>query len=63
MQTLTRTYMVVIEDTNHMTIMDENVNWMKLTNLLSLSSLNLRAPYYTSTFTSKKSNSLFRCTH
>jgi hypothetical protein len=46
--------MVVIEDYDHMTIMDENVNWMKLTNLLSLFSLNLRALFYTSTFTSEK---------
>ena len=34
--------------------MDENVNWMKLTNLLLLFSLNLKAPFYTSTFTPKK---------
>ena len=35
MQTLTRTYMVVIEDFDLMITMDENENWMKLTHLLS----------------------------
>ena len=44
MQTLTRTYMVVIEDFDHMAIMDEKVNYTKLTCLLSVFSLNLRAP-------------------
>ena len=39
MQTLTRTRMVVIKE--HMTTMDENVNWMKLTHVLSMFSLNL----------------------
>ena len=34
-----------------MTTMDENMNWMKLTHLLSNFSLNLRAPFCTSTFT------------
>ena len=35
MQTLTRIFMVVIEDYDHITSMDENVNQMKLTHLLS----------------------------
>ena len=35
-----------------MTIVDDNMNWMKLTHLLSSFSLNLRAPFCTSTFTS-----------
>jgi hypothetical protein len=35
MQTSTRMNKIVIEDYHHMTIMDENVNWMKLMNLLS----------------------------
>ena len=34
MQTLARTYMVVIKDYDHMTTMDESVNWMKLRHLL-----------------------------
>ena len=37
MQTLTRTYMVVIEDYDHMTTKDENMNKMKLTHLFSKS--------------------------
>ena len=37
-----------------MTTIDENVNWMKLTHLLSNFSLNLRAFFCTSNFTSKK---------
>ena len=54
MQTLTRTHVVVIEDFDHMTTMDENVNCTKITHLLSKKiSLNLRAPFCTSTFTSK----------
>ena len=32
--------------------MDKDVNWMKLTHLLSFFSLNPRAPFCTSTFTS-----------
>ena len=28
MQTLTRAYMVLIEDYDHMTLMDENMNWI-----------------------------------
>ena len=35
MQTLTRMYMVVIEEFDHMTKMDDNVNCMKVTHLLS----------------------------
>ena len=36
MQALSRMGMVVIEDYYHVTIMDENVNWMKLTHLMSV---------------------------
>ena len=32
----------------------ENVNWMKTTHLLSFFTLNLRAPFSTSTFTTKE---------
>ena len=45
--------MVAIKDYDHMTILDKNVNWMKLTHLLSKNSLYLRPPFYTSTFPSK----------
>ena len=37
--------MVVIEDYYHMTTIDENMNWMKITHLFSNNSLNLRAPF------------------
>ena len=40
MQTQTRMDKVVIEGYYQMTTMDENVNWMKLTHLLSTFSLN-----------------------
>ena len=53
MQTLTRLDKVVIEDYYHMTIINENVYYMKLAHLLSNFSQNLRVPFYTSTFTSK----------
>jgi hypothetical protein len=43
--------MIVIEDYYHMMTMDENVNIMKLTHLISKKPLNLRAPFCTSTFT------------
>ena len=36
-----------------MTIMDENVKWMKLTHLLCKHSLNLKAAFCTFTFTSE----------
>ena len=45
--------MVVITDYYHMTTVDENVNWMKITHILSTFTLNLRGPFCTSTFTSK----------
>ena len=51
MQTLTRMDKVVIEDYHHMTTIDVDVNWMKLTHLLLIFSLNLRAPFCTFTFT------------
>ena len=54
MQTLTLMNKVVIEDYCHMTIISEIANWMKLTHLLSKISLNLRAPFCTFTFISKK---------
>ena len=37
---------VFIEHFYHMTAMDENLNWVELTHLLSLFSLNLRAFLY-----------------
>ena len=43
---------VVIKEYYHMKTMDENVNWTKLTHLLSSFFLNLRAPLCNSTFTS-----------
>ena len=43
----------VIEGYSHLTTMDENVNWIKLTCFLSFFSLNLRAPCCTYPFTSK----------
>lgn len=36
---------VVVEDYYHMTIVNENMNWMKSTHLLSSISLNLKAPF------------------
>ena len=53
MQTLTKMNKVVIGHYYHVTIMDENENWMKLAHLLSILSLNLEAPFYASTFTSR----------
>ena len=50
MQTLTRMDRVIIEDYYHVTLVDENLNWMKLTHPLSRLSLNL-AQFCTSTFT------------
>ena len=47
MQILTRMDKVVLKDYYHMTTMDENVNWLKLTHLLSIFSLNLKAPFCT----------------
>ena len=55
MQTLRRTYMVVIKDYDHMTTMIETN-----TSIVKKNPLNLRAPFCTSTFTS---NNLSRCTH
>ena len=46
MQTRTTSGVVVIEDYYHMTIMDESINWMKLTHLLSTFPLNLRVAFY-----------------
>ena len=46
---------MVIGDYSHMTTIDEKVNYMKLARLLSKKkNLNLRTPFCTSTFTSKK---------
>ena len=59
MQTLTTTHLVVNKDYDHMTTMDENVNWMKLTHLLSIYFVNLKAPFCTSTCTSKKNQQPF----
>ena len=63
MQTLTRTYMIVIEDFDLMTIMDENLNWMKLPHLFPNFSLNVRAPLLYTYAYFIKLDSLFRCTH
>ena len=46
MQTLTKMDMVVIEDYYHTTTMNKNVNWMKLTHLLSNFPLNRKALLY-----------------
>ena len=54
MQTLTRTNMVVFKDYDHMTIMNEDMKWMKLTHLISIFSLNVMAPFSTFSFTLKK---------
>ena len=53
MQTLTWMDMVVIEDYYPLTILDENMCWMKLTRLLVGFPQNLRAPFCESTFTEK----------
>ena len=42
----------VIENYYHMTTMDESMNWMEVTHLLSIFSLNPRAPFCMITFTS-----------
>ena len=54
MQTLTKTHIVVIEDYDLVTTLDEKVDWMKLTHLLSKNSLELRASFCALTFTLKK---------
>ena len=51
MQTLIIMNKVVIRDYYHMRIMDEHINWMNLTHVLSKFPQNLRAPFCTSTFT------------
>ena len=53
LQTLKRMDMVVIRNYVHMTTMDEHTYWIKLTHLLSNFSLTLKAPFCTSSFTSK----------
>ena len=52
MQTPTRMDKVVIEDYYHMTVLNKNANWMELSHLLSILSLNPRAPSYTYTYSS-----------
>ena len=59
---LTRMEKGVIKDVYHMTTMNE-CDWIKLTILLFKISLNLKAPFCTSTHTWKKINSLLKCTH
>ena len=54
LQTLKRRNMVIVRNYVHTTTMDENTNWMKLTHLFSNFPLTLKAPFCTSTFTSKK---------
>ncbi len=44
---------VIIEDYHHMMRLGEYMNWMKLTQLLSKKTVNLRIPYCKSTFASK----------
>jgi hypothetical protein len=54
LQTLTRMDMVVIgDDHHHMTTINENINSMTLAHLSSICSLDLSAPFCTSTSTSK----------
>jgi hypothetical protein len=53
MQTLTWMDMVVIEDYCPLTILDENMCWMKLKRLLVGFPQNLRVPFCESTFTEK----------
>ena len=50
---LTRMDKAVINDYYHMTTMDESMNWMKLTHLMSTISPNLLVPFCTFHFTSK----------
>ena len=45
MQTLTRMDKTIIKDFDHMTTMDENANLMKLTHLLLIFPLNLKAQF------------------
>ena len=52
MQNLIRRNMVAIKDYDYMKTMDDNVEWMKPTCLLSNFYLNLRVPFYTSALTS-----------
>ena len=51
MQSLTIMVKVVIKDCHHMTTMDENVNWIKITHLLLISFIKLKAPFYAFAFT------------
>jgi hypothetical protein len=57
MHAQTRMDMVGIKDYYKMTLINENVYWMKPTHLLSSFSQNVRVPFCTSTFTS---NDLFK---
>ena len=54
--------MVVIVDHYPMTTMNENINWMKLTHLLSNFCLTLRPPLYIY-MNFKFLNTIFKCTH
>ena len=62
LQTLTRTYMVIIKDHDCMTTIDKYVNWIKLTHLLSKFPLTLGPPFEIH-FYFKKINSLFIYTY
>ena len=53
---------VVIEDFYNMTTIDENMNWMKLTHVLSKKSLNLMAPLLYIYLCFKIINNLSKCT-
>ena len=50
--------MAVIEDYDHMNTTDKNMEWMQLTDILSIFYLNLSGPFCTSTCTSSKLNNL-----
>ena len=63
MQTPKRMNNVVIKDYYHMTIIDENVNWKKLTYLLSFFALNPRGPYLYICLCFNILNSLLKRTH
>ena len=56
---------VIMEDHYHMTTMDENMNWMKPTHMLSscFSKVEGRMLYNTSTFAANFLKAIFECTH
>ena len=50
MQTLTKMDMIVIKNSYHIKTIDEEMDRIKLTDLLSKSSLTLRSPFRTTIF-------------